>query len=191
MRRRMSAFGGKSRQDFPHRKMSANDPKPTLAVQRMLASRHVEHIQNGALRRGGAGALGNHLFQQLFHLTKMGDFCPDLIEVIRRNVANLAARCFARPSQPKHFSDVVDGKSQVARSLDERQKSVYVLRCKFGDRRLFAAASATFLSVHSSGWSQCGRRFVWTGRQSLFPFFLFQLAQSRSSAWKLPCRHSA
>ena len=39
MRRRMSAFGGKSRQDFPHRKMSANDPKPTLAVQRMLASR--------------------------------------------------------------------------------------------------------------------------------------------------------
>jgi hypothetical protein len=64
----------------------------------MLAARDVERIQNGTLRRGGAGALGNHLFQQLFHLTKMNDFCPDLVEVIRRNVANFAAGCFARPS---------------------------------------------------------------------------------------------
>jgi hypothetical protein len=44
----------------------------------------------------------------------MSDFCPDLVEVIRRNVANLAAGCFARPSYPKQFPDVVDGESQVA-----------------------------------------------------------------------------
>ena len=78
--------------------MSGYDPKRTLAVQRMLAARDIEHIQNGTLRRGGAGALGNHPFQQLFHLTKMSDFFPDLVEVVRRNVANLAAGCVARPS---------------------------------------------------------------------------------------------
>jgi hypothetical protein len=41
------------------------------------------------------------------------------------------------------------------------------------DRRLFVAASASFLSAHSSGWSQCGRRSFGQFANRYFRSFYF------------------
>jgi hypothetical protein len=49
--------------------MSANDPKRTSVLQKLLLCLNIEYVQNRALGCGGASTFGNRFCQQPFQLT--------------------------------------------------------------------------------------------------------------------------
>ena len=81
----------------------------------------IENVQNGTIRRSCSGASGHRFRQQPFEFAKISNLSADIVEMLRGNVANLAARHFGRASEPDQCADFIEREAQLARPTNKRQ----------------------------------------------------------------------
>src|SRR5712672_1296799 len=75
----------------------------------------IENIQHGAIWRRLAGASGDCLREQAFKLPQVVEPGPDVFEMMRRDLTNLATRRFVGSAEPDQGADFNKRKSQLAR----------------------------------------------------------------------------
>ena len=87
----------------------------------LLGASDIENVQNGTIRCGCSSASGHCFRQQPLELAKISNLGTDIVQMLRGNVANLAARHLGRASQPDQCADFIEREAQLTRPTNERQ----------------------------------------------------------------------
>ena len=88
----------------------------------LFGASDIENVQNGAIRRSCSGASGHRFRQQPLEFAKISNLGADIVEMLRGNVANLAARHFGRASQSDQCAYFIEREAQLARPTNKSQE---------------------------------------------------------------------